>query len=210
MIYDFYQSKKYKEKQSAIIKENWRKGLFDFHFKREERVCAREGCHRIFKVIPSDPKIYCSKNCAARVNNVKGGSRPDKIKLKIAKALKGRKNPHKGTKRVPRIETICANPRCKKIFLREPWVNRKFCSNKCVMEVISRRPTSPKAARGKAGIRTDISKTIYFYSRWEANVARLFEYLGIKWIHQAKTFDLVSQTYTPDFYLPERDIEKFL
>ena len=104
---------------------------------------------------------------------------------------------------MPRVKTICANPQCRKVFLREPWVIRKFCSVRCSIAVTGGRPTSPKAARGKAGIRKDISKTIYFYSRWEANIARLFNYLGIKWIYQPRTFDLGSQNYTPDFYLPD-------
>jgi len=207
MSYDFYQSKGYRERQSVLTKENWRKGLFNFLYKRQKRVCARKGCDRIFEVIPSNPKIYCSKSCATKVNNIKRGPWPEEIKFKIAKALKGRKNPHKGTKKkVPRLETICANPRCRKVFLRERWVNRKFCSNKCVMEVAGGRPTSPKASRGKAGIRKDISKTIYFYSRWEANIVRLFNYSGIEWIYQPRTFDLGSQNYTPDFYLPEYNI----
>jgi len=206
MSYDFYNSEEYREKQRAITKENWRKGLFNFHFKREERICARKGCGKTFEVIPSNPKIYCSESCAARVNNKKREPPSIETRLKVAKSLKGRRNPFKGIIKVPRIKTICANPRCKKVFLRECWVKRKFCSNKCAMEVIGGKPTSPKAARGKAGIRKDISETIYFYSRWEANIARLFNYLGIKWIFQPKTFDLGSQNYTPDFYLPDYNI----
>ena len=206
MGYDFYNSKEYREKQSAITKENWRKGVFDFQYKREKRICARKGCGKTFEVIPSDPKIYCSQNCAAQVNNKKREPPSIETRLKVAKALKGRKNPHKGVKKIPRVEIRCVNPRCRKIFLSERWLHRKFCSNKCAIEVIGRRPTSPKAARGKAGIRKDISKTLYFYSRWEANIARLFNFLGIKWIHQPRTFDLGSQTYTPDFYLPDYDI----
>jgi len=188
------------------MKENWREGLFNFHYKREKRICAREGCNQIFEVTPSDPKIYCSQNCAAGVNNKKRNPLPLETRLKIAKSLKGTKSPFKGVIKVPRIKTICANSRCRKVFLRERWVNRKFCSNKCVMEVVGGRPTSPKAARGKAGIRKDISKTIYFYSRWEANIVRLFNYLGIEWIYQPRAFDLGSQNYTPDFYLPEYNI----
>jgi len=211
MGYDFYHSKEYREKQSAIMKENWRKGLFNFHYNREKRVCAKEGCNQTFQVKLSDPKIYCSQSCAAKVNNLKRGHWTKEVKLRISKALKGRKNPHKGTygggggrKRVPRVETICANPRCGRVFLKERWMyNKKFCSRKCQMVVIGGRPTSPKAARGKAGIRKEISKTIYFYSRWEANIARLFNYLDIKWIYQPKTFNLGSQNYTPDFYLPD-------
>ena len=211
MNYDFYNTQEYKKKQSAITKENWKKGIFDFHFKRERRRCARKKCSKIFEVIPSDPKIYCCRSCAGKINNVGRGPLSEGTKLKIAKALTGRKNPHWGNNAegriiVPRVEVVCANPKCKKVFLKERWMRKKFCSNKCVMEVVGGRPTSPKAARGKAGIRKDISKTIYFYSRWEANIARLFNYLDIKWVHQPKTFNLVSQNYTPDFYLPDHNI----
>ena len=206
MSYEFYQSKEYRKKQSAITKENWRKGIFDFRYKREKRICARKGCSRTFEVTPSDPKIYCSKSCAAQINNKKREPPSRETRLKIAKSLKGRENPFKGIIKVPRIKTICANPKCKKIFLRERWTSRKFCSNRCAIKVIGGKPTSPKAARGKAGIREDISKIIYFYSRWEANIARLFNYLGVKWVYQPKTFDLGSQNYTPDFYLSDYNI----
>jgi hypothetical protein len=188
-----------------LTKANWKKGIFSFHFKREKRKCKRLECNNVFEVIPSNPKIYCSRSCSARVNNVKRGPLPKEVKLKIATKLRGRENPHSSII-IPRVEVICANPKCRKVFLEERWMKRKFCSNKCAMAVIGGKPTSPKAARGKAGIRKDINKTIYFYSRWEANIARLYNFLGIKWIHQPKTFDLGSQNYTPDFYLPDSDI----
>lgn len=188
------------------MKENWRKGLFNFRYKREKKICARKGCGKTFEVIPSNPKIYCSQNCAAQVNNKKREPPSEETRLKVAKSLKGTKSPFKGTIKVSRVEVICANPKCKKIFLKERWMKRKFCSNRCAMDIIGGRPTSPKAARGKAGTRKDIDDKIYFYSRWEANIARLFNYLGIKWLHQPKTFDLKTQNYTPDFYLPEQKI----
>lgn len=139
------------------------------------------------------------------MNNAKRGPMSAEQKIKISRALSGRNNPHTGIIKIPRVKIICANPKCKKIFLIERWMKRKFCSNKCAMAVIGGKPTSPKASRGKAGIRKDISKTIYFYSRWEANYARLLNYLGIKWEYEPKTFDLGSQNYTPDFYLPNSD-----
>lgn len=206
MAHDFYNSKDYKERQSIITKKNWEKGIFDFRFRRERRKCARKECGKIFEVIPSNPKIYCCRSCASKVNNAKRGSLPEETKLKIARALIGRKNPYAGAIKLPRAKIICANPKCKKVFFIERWMKRKFCGNKCAMEVIGGKPTSPKAARGKAGIRKDISKTVYFYSRWEANTARLFNYLNIRWIHQPETFDLDSQNYTPDFYLPDYNI----
>ena len=78
---------------------------------------------------------------------------------------------------VPRKEVICANPNCKSRFLVERWKKTKFCSNHCAMRVIGGQPTSPRASRGKAGIRNDISTRVYFYSRWEANFARLMRYM---------------------------------
>ncbi len=203
MIHRFYNSNDYKKKQSIITKENWKRGIFNFHLKKEERKCARKECGKIFEAIPSDPKIYCSQSCAALVNNKKRKPPSEETKLKIAKALRGRKNPYKGTKKVPKIEVICANPKCQKIFLSERWMHRKFCSVKCSIAITGSKPTSPRAARGKAGIRTDIDKNLYFYSRWEANIARLFNYLSIEWVFQPKTFDLKTQNYTPDFYLPK-------
>lgn len=207
MSYSFYQTKEYKEKQSNLTKANWRKGLFDVLYKRTKKHCKRKGCVNVFEVKPSDEKIYCSRSCAASVVNVGRGSRPIEVRLKISSALRGRAqiypSPFKGKMKVPRTEMRCFNPLCRKAFFFERYKNRKFCSNQCAMGVIGGKPTSPRASRGKAGIRKDISSTIYFYSRWEANMARLYTYLGVKWIYAPTSFDLKGQTYTPDFYLPQ-------
>ncbi len=196
------------------MKENWKRGVFDFIFKKENLTCQRKECENIFKVTPSDPKIYCSHRCSAMVNNANRGPMSIEQKAKISKALIGRKNPRRGIDGiikqgailVPRVKIICANLKCKKEFFREQWMYRKFCSVNCAMAVIGGRPTSPKASKGKGGIRKDISDTIYFYSRWEANFARLMNFLKIKWEHSPKTFNLVTQSYTPDFYLPGNNL----
>jgi hypothetical protein len=205
MLHYSYYKKEYREKQSHITKANWKKGVFDFIYKRDKRVCARKECGKEFEVIHSDPKIYCSQSCSAMANNAKRGPMPVEQKIKIGKALKGRKNLYAGKIIVPRVKLICANPKCKKFFLVERWMKRKYCSNQCAMTITGGKPTSPRASRGKAGIRKDISGKIYFYSRWEANFARLLNYLKIKWEYEPKTFDLGSQNYTPDFYLPKFD-----
>lgn len=187
------------------MKENWKKGLFDSIKKGEKRLCKRDNCGSIFETTPSDPKKYCSHKCSAIVSNL-GRIQSEETRIKIGKASLGRKSPFKGALKVPRVELICANPKCKKLFIAIKWANRKYCSNKCVMEIVGGRPTSPKASKGKGGIRKDISDTIYFYSRWEANFARLMNFLNIKWEYAPKIFDLGTQKYTPDFYLPEVNI----
>lgn len=64
-------------------------------------------------------------------------------------------------------------------------------------------------SRTKSGKRQDLNNT-YFRSSWEANIARYFNFVGIKWEYEPKTFifDTIkrgSVSYTPDFYLPEED-----
>ena len=213
MSHGSYHEKEYQELQSRIMKENWKKGLFDSIRKREHRICKRESCGNIFETKLSDPRVYCSHSCSAKVGNM-GRIQSQETRLKIGRTSLGRKSPFKGILKVPRINLMCANPSCHKIFTAVKRANRKYCSNKCTMEVVGGKPTSPKASKGKGGIRKDISDTIYFYSRWEANFARLMNYLKIKWEYAPKTFNLGTQNYTPDFYLPDAreyiEIKNFL
>src|SRR3989338_9867238 len=198
---DFYSSPAYKKKQSLLTKENWRKGAFASLKKRIRKICQNSSCNISFYTTPSDQKVFCSKSCAVQINNHK---RLLSIftKQKISLSLKGRPNPQKGIIKIKRVKGFCQNSKCHKEITFERWRPRKFCSKVCAMKVIGSQPTSPRAARAKAGIRKDLG-TFYFYSRWEANFARILNLLKIKWEFQPKTFDLKSQKYTPDFYLPD-------
>jgi hypothetical protein len=184
-----------------------------FNFLIKEKIpckCKNPACVNIFEIKPYNPKKYCSSSCAAKVNNF-GRVLSLKSKNKISLALMGRKNPR------PKLAIstiICANPKCKKPFIEENWKRPKYCSNRCVMQVVGGKPTSPKAARGKAGVRLDIDNKTYFYSRWEANYARILNLLNVEWTAQPKVFRLKKQNYTPDFYLPKEktyiEIKNFL
>lgn len=203
----FYASLIYRAKQSEKAKLNWENGRMDFLRKKVERHCSRKGCPNIFNTIPSDPKFYCSKSCATIVNNSKRILSLD-TKIKISRALRGRKYPER-PRQSPKF-SVCLYQKCQKTFKIRYWrpTNNpvKYCSRSCAIKDIGGRVTSPLAARAKVGIRPELSKTIYFYSRWEANFARLMNFLNVKWVHQPKRFQLESQKYTPDFYLPEHDI----
>jgi len=187
------------------MKENWKRGLFDVIRREEMRVCIRKECEKSFSVTPSDPKMYCGHACSTTVNNLKRGSLPDEVKQKIARSMTGKISPYRGVLKTPLEKIICANSSCKKIFFGHQWAHRKFCSNQCAMSIIGGKPTSPRAARAKAGVRPDLGN-YYFYSRWEANYARILNLLNIKWEYQPKTFNLKFQTYTPDFYTPEQNL----
>lgn len=61
-------------------------------------------------------------------------------------------------------------------------------------------------ARG--GYREDLKQ--YFRSRWEANMGRYYNFVGVKWIYEQQEFEFYkikrgSRFYKPDFYLPEQD-----
>jgi hypothetical protein len=204
MSKDFYKSAEYRAKQSALTKRVWQLGRFDSVYKKIKKQCRRKGCENIFDTQPSDSKIYCSQRCAALVNSP-GRLHSDKTKKKITFALTGRKYPNR--KKEPPRFSICKNPMCQKEFIWRYWRPASnpiiYCSRICLMKDVGSRPTSPKAARAKAGIRLDIDPKIYFFSRWEANFARILDLMAIKWVHQPARFQLKVQKYTPDFYLPD-------
>ena len=60
----------------------------------------------------------------------------------------------------------------------------------------------------KGGYREDLKQ--YFRSRWEANMGRYYNFVGVKWIYEQQEFEFYkikrgSRFYKPDFYLPEQD-----
>ncbi len=202
MYHRFYDSTSYKKKQSEKTKLAWRRGV---HFKSisplENRNCKRDGCQKIFRVKPYDVKVFCSQHCSALHGNLHRAPFTEEWKNRISRALIGTISKRKGKILVARLLRKCK--RCDKEFKTERWKKHIYCSANCAIRNIGSRPTSPKAARAKSGIRPDISPDLYFFSRWEANFARIMNLLKIEWIFQPKTFDLKFQKYTPDFYLTE-------
>ncbi|MBP9718987.1 MAG: hypothetical protein KBD46_00805 [Candidatus Levybacteria bacterium] len=199
----FYSDILYKQKQAEISKNNWKKGLYaSLITPLETRNCKNTRCTKSFLIKPWDPKKFCSRSCAATFNNT-NRIHSKETKNKIAFAMQKYTSPFKGVEKVTRVIKICFN--CKKEFKVLPYLakKRKFCSNACVMYVVGRLTTSPKASKGKPGIRIDIDPTICFYSTWEANIARVFTLVGIDWQFGPTIFDLDGHTYRPDFYLPE-------
>lgn len=64
-------------------------------------------------------------------------------------------------------------------------------------------------SRTKSGKREDLDN-IFFRSSWESNIARYYNYIGVKWEYEPKTFifETIKRgcvSYTPDFYLVDED-----
>jgi DNA polymerase III alpha subunit len=69
------------------------------------------------------------------------------------------------------------------------------------------RPPKATKTYTKSGYREDLDH--YVRSSWEADMARVFRYLGWEYQYEPRTFELVradgwTLTYTPDFYVPEQ------
>lgn len=205
----FYDDPAYRRKQSKITKH-----YYALHPRVEliiRRICSNSLCKLPFQVRkPSDPKVYCSHSCAASINNL-GRIQSFETRMKISNAIRSLspelyKQVYESNRK-PKILLICKNLSCKESFQVYPYQakSRKYCSNKCVMQIVGKMTTSPKAAKSKPGIRPDIDLKICFYSTWEANIARVFNLINIKWEYAPTIFDIGLHTYRPDFYLPETE-----
>lgn len=206
MSFGFYSSPEYRKLQSDITKTNWVKGIYNYRIKPlETRTCKNLNCGNTFKVKHFDPKIFCSHRCAAHVGNI-GRKLSLSTRLKISKSVSLLPQSIFKRRCLPRITLVCL--RCGKKFEVVPYLakRRKYCSSLCAIKTIGSRTTSPKASKGKPGIRADIDPNICFYSTWEANIARVFNLVGLKWVYAPKIFDLGKHTYRPDFYLPYFDM----
>ena len=204
---NFYSDSKYKHLQSTIAKTNWRLGKYSFRIKPlQNRVCCSRDCDKTFAIKPYLKQKYCSRRCAAHVNNL-GRKHSLETRQKISSTIK-RFCPPPPRRIVTLLPVQCLNANCKKVFFVPPYMatKRKYCSNYCHMQIIGRNTTSPKASRGKSGIRPDIDDSICFYSTWEANIARVLTLMNINWQYSPKIFDLGKHTYRPDFYLPDSNL----
>lgn len=204
MPYPFYSDHEYKNKQSIITKKNWLKGIYDFKkIPLDTRKCKNQDCNNKFQVKPYSPKKFCSHNCSTHYNNL-GRKHSIITKQRISKSISMSPHHYIPIKKI-RITLNCI--RSKRDFQVIPYMakTRKYCSSSCAIKAIGSLTTSPKASKGKSGIRLDIDSSINFYSTWEANIARTYNLIGIKWQYAPKIFDLGEHTYRPDFYLPEYD-----
>jgi len=82
---------------------------------------------------------------------------------------------------------------CSEIAVKS-WLTKKINGT----DLIIGKPIS------KAGFRKDLGK--YFRSSWEANFARILNFLNINWEYEKKRFKLDNNSYCPDFYLSDYNL----
>lgn len=92
----------------------------------------------------------------------------------------------------------------------EEWATKQIATRRKNGTLNVNRNNPNAHSRSKSGKRPDLNDQ-FFRSAWEANVARYFNFLGIKWEYEPKVFyfDNIKRgtlSYTPDFYLPDKNL----
>jgi len=159
MRHAFYDSPKYKKKQSATTAANWLLGIHNKQRKAEEkRICKNIDCSQSFNVKPYDIKQFCSLPCAAVYNNKTRGPHSVETRQKVAKALTGRISPNRGKILVQRLQKNCLF--CEKEFLR----NDGKITNIAASHVLYKTLGVGKHLRGQLGLNREFVKILILQS----------------------------------------------
>jgi hypothetical protein len=150
-----------------------------------------------------------------------------------SKALKGRKNPKLSEIRKTRVGILAPNYKggeflkqhyckCGRKISYKTWKNGlgqcQSCANRTNMtgkklaEETKEKLRITSSGKNNAQFGKTMKPTwgeynkIWFRSNWEILYAKYLDNNNIGWLYEPKTFDLKTTTYTPDFYLPEKDL----
>lgn len=177
------------------------------HAKRSQivaRTIICKTCGKEFQSIKSSKRKFCSLSCSSKYHN------------------QGRK----GFRDVVLTCSYCGDTftklKCEYDKHNNKGLDRHFCSKKCAGKSFIgeernnttksllkwRKTSSAKTIKYRAGwYRNDLD--CYFRSSWEANYARIMNYLGISWQYEPETFPMCidgqETSYLPDFFIPEEN-----
>ena len=169
-----------------------RRGKPSWNFGNDSKityVCSI--CGKDFKAKKSAYRKYCSQKCSnlalkLKIRNTSGmfqkGDNPWNIGLtketdeRVAQYSKKDSVSHKG--KIPSEKT------------RKIWSTQRIG-----------HPCYNPNGYGKAGFRKDLNQ--FFRSTWEANIARILNYLNIKWEYEKHRIYFDGGSILPDFWLSE-------
>lgn len=128
-----------------------------------------------------------------------GRTHTEETKAKIAAASRGNKH------NLGRIQTVETKEKRSIALMRNRnAIGYSHTEEAKVKIALAKRGHIPpfKCGRGKTGYREDIGH--FVRSTWEANFARILNFLNVKYEYEYRQFDLGELgVYLPDFYIPE-------
>lgn len=195
---------KFTDLDKIIIKKNSVKRV-----ARETRLCKICGEEYICS-ITSSRKLCYNRECLRklRTSNVRSAESTRKANLsrlgkphhwKAAKPIK-KPNLSRVLKQRHKDGAISI---WNKGLTKETDMRLKLIGEKISKATIGRPQTSSKGY-GIGGCREDLGH--FVRSRWEANVARIFVFLGVEYEYEKHRFLLEDCSYCPDFYIPKENL----
>lgn len=186
----------------------WPKGV---PFSPDHR--ARMGASR--RGVPKSPE-HKAKIAAAQ----RGKTVPQCLRDQIAEKLRGRKlSPEHAAKSRETIKLAMAASLKPEAMARRVEAQRKrrmTPEQKAHLSALNTGKTLSAETKAKIGawgrgrpaaypMKRFYYRDVPFRSTWEVRAAKAMDALGIRWEFEARRFNLGSETYAPDFYLPDDD-----
>lgn len=172
--------------------------------------CANPACSNGVKA----RNQYCSKSCAAKVNNTRRSTYTDTTRAKLRDAAIRNRSSDNFTKSLPKSQLQCkvffnTCKVCNELFtVNAKQKLRNTCSDQCYQAQVG--GYRPHSVRGKGQYVSDsYGNQTYLQSSYEVTCANLLSDLNIKWVRPDplpyKIGDK-SHLYYPDFWLPEHQL----
>lgn len=147
---------------------------------------------------------FCSLSCSTIYNNkLRKGNKNIAVKCsncgKLISMTKGEMNKH--------LKRKYKNYFCSRICATDFKKGKTMPTTSRKLKLSYKKGLLQHKISHCGGFRKDLG--IYVRSNWEANYARVLNYLNIEWIYEPKTFELNINndiyTYTPDFYITKEN-----
>lgn len=204
----------YTKEQEQFLKDNYNKMSYE-----DMAIVLKKDGKNVFrkcKQLGLSKKEKCNTRLKEKKQRIYTDEEREKMSLRAKEWYKKHEHP-KGFKN--KVHTQEERTKMSK-GIKKAWQN--YDESKLLLRNLKQRNTRIKNetlnplkfqknpySRSKGGKRKDLGNT-YFRSSWEANIARYYNYIGVEWQFEPKTFIFEnvkrgSVSYTPDFYLPNED-----
>jgi len=206
--------KYYTDEEILFLKQNYNNMSY-----KDMEIILKKDAKNIFRKC-KELGLVNKNNCKTKLKERKKVNYTDEKRKKISETTKNYWKNHEHPKGFKGHKHSSEERKKMSESIKKSWQN--YDKEKLQQRTLKQRATriknntlnpikdkSNSYSRTKGGKRKDLNDT-YFRSSWEANIARYYNYLGIEWEFEPKTFVFEnikrgSVSYTPDFYLPKED-----
>lgn len=163
------------------------------------------GCGQKVKENNTFINHHCSKFYGKKLTKNMNNKMKEMIKNKtwhtIGQDMKGKNNPMFGVNRKERCPWV-SKRNSKQIGIKNPFFG-KHHNEKTKEKMINTKIKNGTYCKFNWSEKFYPDLQMKFKSTWEANIARILNFLNVEWKYEPEIFDLDGIKYCPDFFLPE-------